>query len=154
MQWLCAIIAMFVVPSLGSSEASNGSTWDWAGCNPKSLCECKLNGEVAGVKGKDIASECMENGYAIPASGGAQTIADALAMNKLQFQCDSLKLNAFCYSQNGCLTDANQQKCEFMKGKFCDVNCNAATTSTVQLTTTVFVALSALVVTSASELQP
>merc|ERR1712194_177172 len=97
--------------------------WEWAGCMPSQLCECKRHGEVAGVQGTDVASECQANGYAVPKVGHLNLIQEAIQKNKFKYQCDSLKLNVYCYNANGCLTDPNKALCEQMRGH-CDVDCN------------------------------
>eukprot|EP00929_Paragymnodinium_shiwhaense_P049110 TRINITY_DN24795_c0_g1_i1.p1 TRINITY_DN24795_c0_g1~~TRINITY_DN24795_c0_g1_i1.p1 ORF type:complete len:176 (-),score=36.49 TRINITY_DN24795_c0_g1_i1:450-977(-) len=107
-------------------EDAKNARWDWNGCNVKELCECKLNGEVGTLKGTDIAEECQENGYAVPKTGSLHLLTEAMKVDKFRFQCDSLKLNAFCYNQNGCLSDANKALCLAMKGDVCDVDCNSA----------------------------
>lgn len=105
--------------------------WDWTGCNPRDLCECKLHGQVGGVKGVDIAVECQDNGYAVPKVSEMKRLYESVEKNKYAFQCESLKLNAFCFSQNGCLTEANKASCNTMKGKSCDVDCNSSLRSQV-----------------------
>eukprot|EP00401_Gymnodinium_catenatum_P056944 CAMPEP_0117481410 /NCGR_PEP_ID=MMETSP0784-20121206/12886_1 /TAXON_ID=39447 /ORGANISM="" /LENGTH=193 /DNA_ID=CAMNT_0005275867 /DNA_START=1 /DNA_END=579 /DNA_ORIENTATION=+ len=107
-------------------EEAKNAKWDWTGCNVRDLCECKLHGQAATVRGLDIASACQDNGYAIPKLDQMYRLTDAMAKNKRLFQCDTLKLNAFCYSQNGCLTDLNKAYCVAMKGLACDVDCNGA----------------------------
>ncbi|CAE8585631.1 unnamed protein product, partial [Polarella glacialis] len=56
--------------------------WNWSGCNAKSLCECKLHGQVGGVKGTDVASECFDNGYAKPKVDQLYRLDEALANHK------------------------------------------------------------------------
>mmetsp|Transcript_99956 Transcript_99956/g.158204 ORF Transcript_99956/g.158204 Transcript_99956/m.158204 type:complete len:154 (-) Transcript_99956:203-664(-) len=108
-----------------STSSSTTDRWDWTGCNPRDLCECKLHGEVGGVKGSDIAEECKDNGYAVPKLSDMSKLYDAVQNNRYTFQCDTLKLNAFCFSQNGCLSVANKASCNAMKGTACDVDCNS-----------------------------
>merc|ERR1712217_160737 len=74
-------------------------------------------------KGLDIASKCQDNGYAVPKTSGLHLLHAAMQDRLPAFQCDSLKLNVFCYSQNGCYTDSNKDLCDAMKGD-CDVDCN------------------------------
>ena len=33
--------------------------WDWNGCNLRELCECKMNGEVGGVKVASFTWRCL-----------------------------------------------------------------------------------------------
>mmetsp|Transcript_115017 Transcript_115017/g.245654 ORF Transcript_115017/g.245654 Transcript_115017/m.245654 type:complete len:165 (-) Transcript_115017:152-646(-) len=114
------------VAQAGNVVVTADTRWDWTGCNSRDLCECKLHGKVGGIKGSDIASECKDNGYAVPKVDKMQLLYDAMNNNKFEFQCDSLKLNTFCFSQNGCLTEVNKAFCTQMKGSTCDVDCSGA----------------------------
>mmetsp|Transcript_62284 Transcript_62284/g.175584 ORF Transcript_62284/g.175584 Transcript_62284/m.175584 type:complete len:159 (+) Transcript_62284:114-590(+) len=115
-------------PLLAASTVTvtSDTRWDSDGCNSRDLCECKLHGEVASVKGTDIASGCQDDGYAVPKAWEMYRLHDAMRDRRFQYQCDSLKLNAFCYSQNGCLKENNKAMCEVMKGDSCNVDCNGA----------------------------
>merc|ERR1719367_2023187 len=44
--------------SVPSVTVTSDTRWDSSDCNARNLCECKLHGKVAGVKGGDIASAC------------------------------------------------------------------------------------------------
>mmetsp|Transcript_50126 Transcript_50126/g.126355 ORF Transcript_50126/g.126355 Transcript_50126/m.126355 type:complete len:194 (-) Transcript_50126:101-682(-) len=131
----CHLHLLLVIGTLGigqpqatenSQSASTEMRWDWTGCNALDLCECKRHGEVAGIKGTDIASACLETGYAVPKVDQLHKLTEAMGTDKLKFQCESLKLNIFCYSQNGCLTDLNKAMCNEMKGTSCDADCDSA----------------------------
>eukprot|EP00747_Dinoflagellata_sp_TGD_P166272 gnl/TRDRNA2_/TRDRNA2_188816_c0_seq1.p1 gnl/TRDRNA2_/TRDRNA2_188816_c0~~gnl/TRDRNA2_/TRDRNA2_188816_c0_seq1.p1 ORF type:complete len:186 (-),score=27.79 gnl/TRDRNA2_/TRDRNA2_188816_c0_seq1:513-995(-) len=114
----------------GEALVGGGGYWDASGCRQKDLCECKLNGAVAGIKGTDIALSCQENGLATPKEGEMWRIEEALQNDRFNFECDSLKLNVYCYSMNGCLIDDNVMLCQSMKGSECDVICDRAPVST------------------------
>mmetsp|Transcript_3270 Transcript_3270/g.9023 ORF Transcript_3270/g.9023 Transcript_3270/m.9023 type:complete len:154 (-) Transcript_3270:324-785(-) len=110
-----------------AAETDDGEPrWEWEGCVPKQLCECKRHGVVAGVKGKDIAKKCLESGYATPDVDGLANLHTAVKENKHAFQCDSLKLNVYCYRKTGCLTETNKALCKEMAGSSCDVECDGA----------------------------
>mmetsp|Transcript_146793 Transcript_146793/g.256087 ORF Transcript_146793/g.256087 Transcript_146793/m.256087 type:complete len:156 (-) Transcript_146793:116-583(-) len=129
--WVLRLATLFsALQALAANEVDIAETrWAWTGCNEKDLCECKLHGQVAGVKGTDIAETCQKNGYAIPKLEEMKRLYTAVKDDMHAFQCDTLKLNAFCFSQNGCLNEANKVLCNKMKGKTCDVDCNGSPAS-------------------------
>jgi len=116
------IIGTRFAPGATSEEL----VWERNGCDPRLLCECKLNGVVASIKGTDIAEECQDNGLAVPKTDQYYRVKEALSTRPFQYQCDSLKLNAYCFNALGCMTDTNKAYCSQQKGGTCDVDCNAA----------------------------
>eukprot|EP00930_Biecheleria_cincta_P058400 TRINITY_DN44234_c0_g1_i1.p1 TRINITY_DN44234_c0_g1~~TRINITY_DN44234_c0_g1_i1.p1 ORF type:complete len:144 (-),score=27.72 TRINITY_DN44234_c0_g1_i1:377-808(-) len=94
-----------------------------AGCDAVELCRCRMNGRMHGMDGKYLIMDCSSG---TPVDNPVKTvnIRQALVDNPQTFQCDSLKLDAYCTKRLGCLSKERQQACERVKPDDCNVDCS------------------------------